>query len=408
MMGRIGRLLAIAGMLLAVTASDGLRAQEPPTIQVPAGQSIQAAINAAPAGAVIEVAEGTFTETLAISKSLTLKGAGPGKTILDGRLGVPARRPTIRVNNTSKVTITGFTIQDGRRNIEVDNAQEVLVVNNHILRGIRQNVLFNNKASGEIRENEILDAKLEEPGLGRGINVVRSEVKILKNRIARSEAFGIILFASKADIRENVLEDNAISSILVNHIEGEPSNVEIVGNTITGTKPNAEGRFGRGVEVVLSQAVIANNTISKNAQFGIAAFGAGGGEGDPPLEIRENTIDENGLWGVVLFFESDFGIPSKAVLTGNTISSNLGAGIRVDAQTVIQATKNRVVAQKAADSPDRGAGDGFWFSAGSKGTLDENTIENNAGCGVRGTANPDVVVGPTNTIQDNAGGSTCP
>ncbi len=405
MVGRIGRLLAIAGMLL--TASAGLRAQEPPTIQVPVGQSIQAAINAAPAGAVIEVAEGTFTETLVISKSLTLKGAGPGKTILDGRLGVAARRPTIRVNNTEKVTITGFTIQDGRRNIEVDNAKEVLVVNNHILRGVRQNVLYNNKASGEIRENEILDARLEEPGLGRGINVVSSEVKIIKNKIARSAAFGIILFAAKGEIRENVLEDNVISSIVVNHIEGDPSHVEIVGNTITGTKPDAQGRFGRGIEVILSRAVIANNTISKNAQFGIISFGAGGSEGEPPMEIRENTIAENGLWGVVLIFESDFGIPSKAVLTGNTITGNLGAGIRAGDQTVLQAAKNRVVNQQAA-SPDLGAGDGFWFLPGSKGKLDENVIESNAGCGVRGTANPEVVVGPTNTIQNNAAGNTCP
>lgn len=407
MKSRMIGLLAVGLVLVGLTGTLGLRAQEPPTIQVAAGQSIQAAINAAPAGAIIEVAEGTFTETLAISKSLTLKGAGPGKTILDGRLGVAARRPTIRVSGTQKVTITGFTIQDGRRNIEVDNAQEVVVVGNQILRGVRQNILYNNKATGEIRENEILDARLEEPGLGRGINVVNSEVKIIKNKIARSAAFGIILFASKAEIRENILEENVISNIFVNHIEGEPSRVQIIGNTISSARPDAQGRFGRGIEVVLSQAVIANNTIRQNAQIGVITFGAGGGQDEPPVEIRENTIQENGLWGVVLVVESDFGIPSKAVLVGNTITGNLGAGVYVLEQSELQASKNRVADQKDAGG-DRGAGDGFWFQAGSKGNLEENTIENNAGCGVRGTNNPNVVIGANNTIQNNAGGNTCP
>lgn len=406
MVGRIGRRLAVVGVLLVVTASGGLRAQEPPTIQVPVGQSIQAAINAAPAEAVIEVAEGTFAETLAISKSLTLKGAGPEKTILDGRLGVAARRPTIRINNTAKITITGFTIQDGRRNIEVDNAKEVLVVNNHILRGVRQNVLFMNKASGEIRENEILDAKLEEPGLGRGINVVSSEVKIVKNKIARSAAFGIILFAAKAEIRENLLEDNVISAIFVNHIDGEPSDVQIVGNTITGTKPEAQGRFGRGIEVVLSQAVIANNTISKNAQIAIALFGAGGGEGAPPIEIRENTISENGLWGVALLYEEEFGIETKVVLTGNTVVGNAGAGVRAAAQTELTATKNRVADHKPHSDPTVGAGDGFWLLDGSRGKLTENVIENNAGCGVRAAPGANFVI-ENNNLQNNAGGAIC-
>ncbi|MCS6902962.1 MAG: right-handed parallel beta-helix repeat-containing protein, partial [Candidatus Bipolaricaulota bacterium] len=86
---------------------------------------------------------------------------------------------------------------------------------------------------------------------------------------------------------------------------------------------------------------------------------------------------------------------------------NLGAGVYVLEQSELQASKNRVADQKDAGG-DRGAGDGFWFQAGSKGNLQENTIENNAGCGVRGTNNPNVVVGANNTIQNNAGGNTCP
>lgn len=404
MLNRIGRLFVVAGLLLLGVAVWGsLYAQEPPVIQVPAGQLIQQAINNAPEGAIIEVAEGTFAETLSISKPLTLKGAGPGKTILDGSVGVSRQRPTIRVKDTEKVTITGFTIQKGRRNIEVENASDVVVANNVIKEGIRQNILYNNGSSGEIRENEILDAKLEAAGLGRGINVTNSEVKIIKNTIARSEAFGIILFASSAEIRENVLEDNALDSIILIDIDGQPSEAVIVDNTITGTKPDAQNRFGRGIEIILSRAVIANNTISQNAQFGIIMFGAGGEEGTPPVEIRNNIISENGLWGVALLFDEDFGLPSKALLIGNTISGNAGVGVVAFEGSTVLAVDNRVVDQLGSSREGGGNGDGFAFVDGGNGELAFNTIENNQGCGVSGAE----VTGGSNTIQNNDEGDLC-
>jgi hypothetical protein len=404
MLNRIGRLVVVAVVVLVLSGS--LQAQQPPVIQVSPGQLIQSAINSAPEGAIIQVAEGTFPETLTISKPLTLQGAGPGKTIIDGFAGRARQRPTIRVKDTTNVTITGFTIQRGRRNIEVDNSSEVVVANNVIANGLRQNVLYFNGSSGEIRENEILDAELEAAGLGRGINVTNSEVKIIRNKIARSAAFGITIFNSQAEIRDNILEDNVLDSIFVTHVDGQPSEVQIIGNTISGTKPDNQGRFGRGIEIVLSRAVIANNTISNNAQFGIIAFGAGGGEGEPPLEIRDNTIAENGLWGVALLFEEDFGIASKAVLTGNTISKNAGVGVVAFESSTVLAVNNRVTDQVGSSVEGGGDGDGFAFVDGGNGELAFNTIENNANCGVA-SQDGGSISGGSNTFQNNNRGDLC-
>src|SRR5713101_8713196 len=53
------------------------------TIQVLAGQSIQAAIDGAPSGATVCVGPGTYLENLLIARdSITLRGAGPGITVL--------------------------------------------------------------------------------------------------------------------------------------------------------------------------------------------------------------------------------------------------------------------------------------------------------------------------------------
>jgi Right handed beta helix region len=59
------------------------------TVQVTAAQSIQAAIDGAPTGATVCVGPGTYQENLLINKDgITLKGAGPEKTVLE-----PPARP---------------------------------------------------------------------------------------------------------------------------------------------------------------------------------------------------------------------------------------------------------------------------------------------------------------------------
>jgi hypothetical protein len=70
--------------------------------------ALQAAVNDA-ACTRIPVAAGTYTGTLAITRSVTLLGAGPARTILDGAGG----GPVVAIASGVTVTITGVTIQGG-------------------------------------------------------------------------------------------------------------------------------------------------------------------------------------------------------------------------------------------------------------------------------------------------------
>jgi parallel beta-helix repeat protein len=127
------------GLAAVLPSHSGISAQGA-TLAVQPGQSIQAAINAAPPGATITVAPGTYHENLLIVKDgITLQGAGAGLTVLEGR-NLPTPQNVcltlfvepVDVENTGingicvanvdqqghmlstvhDVRVTGFTVQD--------------------------------------------------------------------------------------------------------------------------------------------------------------------------------------------------------------------------------------------------------------------------------------------------------
>jgi nitrous oxidase accessory protein len=67
-------ILGLAAGLFSLGTSSGTQDQLPCTVTVQAGESIQAAIDAAEEGAVVCLAEGTWEENIEIGKGLTLRG----------------------------------------------------------------------------------------------------------------------------------------------------------------------------------------------------------------------------------------------------------------------------------------------------------------------------------------------
>ena len=89
-------LLLWAVLLLVLMIGGAAVAEQTPscTITVQPGESIQAAIDAAPEGAVICLPAGEWQAELRISKSLTLRGAGAERTTIRGKsLDGPVSQP---------------------------------------------------------------------------------------------------------------------------------------------------------------------------------------------------------------------------------------------------------------------------------------------------------------------------
>src|SRR5262245_538487 len=97
--------------------------------------SIQAAVDAADLFDVIDVAAGTYTESIAIGPGhiLTLQGAGVGATIVDGG-GVGDGTRVIAVDgNSTRVTLFGVTLQNTEAGVQtgegVDGRPRVTLLN---------------------------------------------------------------------------------------------------------------------------------------------------------------------------------------------------------------------------------------------------------------------------------------
>ena len=100
-------------------------------VTVRPGESIQEAINAAEAGAVICLARGVWNENVVLDKSLTIVGAGVGRTTIEA---VSYFNPTVKVTTENTVVadvrLEGLTItgDGGSSGVEVNGSASVAIV----------------------------------------------------------------------------------------------------------------------------------------------------------------------------------------------------------------------------------------------------------------------------------------
>ena len=127
-----------ARFIVAVEGTPGIR--EVPTPEYP---TIQAAIDAAKPGDIIQVASGTYNERVIVDKPLTLVGEDGSTTIIDGNgIGIVVH------SNASDVEIRGFTVQNGG-----DFPNSGILIGNCVRNTIRDCIVRNNAFGVELHES---------------------------------------------------------------------------------------------------------------------------------------------------------------------------------------------------------------------------------------------------------------
>jgi len=260
-------------------------------------ETIQAAIDAADAGATITVAPGTYTETLTIDEDVTLESTGTAaETIIEN-----TSANMLDVTATG-VTIDGFTINgDGST-----TSQRGLYVRKS---GVTiQNNIFTNILNDNICVFGEIDA-------------------ITSGTISNNTFTGA--GATFEDYRAGIAVETYASNI---------SGITITGNTLTGYGSANTSSAGSGaIKVaetdgagVTSSITITSNTMT-NSFRGLTLY-VSNGKALVGIDVDSNTITNN-YSGVVL--ESGASVTATFDLSSNTITGNVLYGVDIQTDTAL-------------------------------------------------------------------------
>lgn len=385
--------------------------------------TIQAAINAASGGDRIEIAAGSYIETLTVDRSLTLHGAGISTVegACDGQtnlLGAPA----VTVQPGVIVLLTDVTIKGGTASLGggLANAGILFLASSEVC----QNSAFNQGAgiysSGSISLNrvQVYDNQQANAGAtGGGLYVAAGRALVRNstfsnNRVARgggiSVAAGATLVLSRSTLTQN-FADGTIASVVSSRGGGlDNSGVALIdqtdigeGNAVIATGALGGGIFNEGF-LLLSRSVLRVNATDHIAgQPNGVGFGAGL-YNSGVATISSSTVSGNIINPITLGFGAGIWTSGTLSLSNVTITDNAnggagvagGAGLYPDSGTV--RIRNSIIAAQAVGDDCSSGITTDGYNIDSDGTCDLVAVS--AG----GTDQPSTAAGLL-SLADNGG-----
>ena len=249
--------------------------------------TIQAAINAAQSGDTVLVGPGTYFENLSITKPLSLRStAGASDTIIDGRRASAVI--DARGTGAERVTISGFTITNGRLNFPDQLGGGIVLVS--VIAAVADNVIRDNigcygsgisttTAAVTIERNRIADNPQDPACAGNGggifLNVDGAGPSLVANNIISGHSVagaggGIAAaFMNQLTIRENLIKDNEAN--------------DLVGGTA----------FGGGIHLGIGSATVTGNVLFNNSAGEGGAMSLFPVANEDRMIVRSNVMGQN-------------------------------------------------------------------------------------------------------------------
>jgi parallel beta-helix repeat protein len=257
--------------------------------------TISHGVAAAPVGAAVIVAPGTYNEMVNITQQLTLESQSsqPSNTIIDASglsMGIFVNGPS-----TAGTVVTGFTVENANdHGIYAQDTSNVLIEHNIATHnGVSPNAAF----SGE----------------DKAIEVVGTSNSTISGNTVVGNLYGGIAINDNGPINPGFYSPGTPNAAVGNVISG---------NTVIGNRPNhcaiVVSAYDAG-EGVLNN-IVSNNIVVDNSAGIIVAANTPNTAAVNNTVIR-NTILNNGEGGVVLHSNSP-----GCVVTGNTIIGNIISG----------------------------------------------------------------------------------
>lgn len=295
-----------------------------PQVNVQPGESIQRAIDSAPAGAVINVAAGVYREKLDIKKDgITLKGNGNavldmgGKSVDDGIISISGRK---------NVTIDGFEIKnatggDTPTAIKVDGASsDIRIINNNIhdiksSKNAHAIAIYGDSAQ-PIKNVVIQDNRVHNMKLGKSEAVVINGnvdgFKIIGNTVRDCDNIGIDVIGGEGTGKKGT---------------DRPRHGLIAGNRVhnidSSTNPAYKRKSAAGIYVDGGSDVNIRDNVVTDSNYGVELASEHRGLNTTRINLTGNRIERSHIAGISLGGgESHNGGVSDSRVENNTLNGN--------------------------------------------------------------------------------------
>jgi parallel beta-helix repeat protein len=274
--------------------------------------TIGAAVAAAAPNDTINVAAGTYTESVTIGKPLSLIGADATKVFINATgLGVGIYVDGIDNASLSNVLISGFTVENANfEGILVANASAVTVASNIVMKNNNSVVVA---AAGNTCPNIPTFETSEGQDCGEGIHLLGATHTIVVNNTVQNNSGGILVSDDTGATHDNTIAGNTVMN-----------NLLACGITLASHTPAALTKASAALGVYNN--VLVGNTVSGNGLNGVGGgagiFASVPGAASYNNVVINNVLTGNGLPGVVMHSHTPGQTLTNNVVVGNTISGN--------------------------------------------------------------------------------------
>lgn len=282
--------------------------------------SITAAVSAAHAGDVIEVAQGTYAEDVQITKAISLIGANQMNTIIDAT-GKPngIYVDGLDAPGLAGVTVQGFTVQNANfEGMLIQSASNVTIYGNRV----RMNDIDETNGTGcdglpAFETNEADDC-------GEGIHLMGVDHSTVAENTVENNSGGILISDETASNHDNVITKNVVRD-----------NAYDCGITMA-----SHGAYVKTGKAPLAFGIM-HNTISENLSMhngfgspgggaGVGLFAPGPGNVTIDNSVVNNRLIDNSQPGVSIHNHVNLTFPGHPpnpnvndnAIVGNYISGN--------------------------------------------------------------------------------------
>jgi hypothetical protein len=292
--------------------------------------TIQQAINAASKGDVIQIAAGTYNETLTVDgKSLTLAGNGSGSTIISGATK-EGTVSVITIDHSSEVTIKNLAVQNGAKGIYATNHSHI-EINQVIVKtcGIK-GVEIDNNSNASFTNSSMTNNEGDGIAVGRNSNVMlNGNVSLTGN--GRCGLFMILGSMGYFDSATLVSSNNhtGIYLDLNSSLGAEKSTVTLTGNANSGLHASGSSSIG------LDSSSTA--TVDQSGETGFGIYSSSRLYSDGTIVVSNSSIT-----GVEIDGSSDLSLNGPL-----TINTTTGTGLLINRTSAAKIAKRLEVANTA-------------------------------------------------------------